>query len=225
MKNNGTISINGKAHFSYKADIKGPNGYFSQKIFNHLYDATIKNLSPGNYSICITSDEEINFESCFNTLLESPDPLNVLTELNYENQSLTVDLSGAVNYQIILNNRRYKLNSGRHRLSLKEGFNSLEVSTNQDCQGKVEEKIYLSKVSTIYPNPAISKVNVLLGGQSNDFIINIFSIDGNLIEQFKGNYLAKNRTFTIPLDYYPQGVYLINVICGDKIENIKLLKR
>ena len=106
LKNNGIISINGEAHFSYKAEINGPNGYFSQKIFDHIYGATINNLSPGNYSICITSDEDINFESCFNTLLESPDPLNVLTELNYKNQSLTVDLSGAVNYQIILNNRR-----------------------------------------------------------------------------------------------------------------------
>ena len=102
LKNNGIISINGKAHYSYKAEINGPNGYFSQKIFDHIHGATINNLSPGNYSICITSDEDINFESCFNTLLESPDPLNVLTELNYNNQSLTVDLSGAVNYQIIL---------------------------------------------------------------------------------------------------------------------------
>ncbi len=225
LKNNGIISINGKAHFSYKADIKGPNGYFSQKIFNHLYDATIKNLSPGNYSICITSDEEINFESCFNTLLESPDPLNVLTELNYENKSLTVDLSGATNYEILFNNSRYKLNSGRHQLYLKEGLNRLEITTNQECQGKVEENIYLSEVSTIYPNPAFNSVNVLLGGQANDFIISIFSIDGDLIEQFKEQHLPSNRTFTIPLDYYPKGVYLINVICGDKIENIKLLKR
>ena len=225
LKNNGIISINGKAHFSYKADIKGPNGYFSQKIFNHLYNATINNLSPGNYSICITSDEDINFESYFNTLLESPDPLNVLTELNYKNQSLTVDLSGATYYEILLNNSRYEFNSGRHELNLKEGLNRLEITTNQDCQGKVEENIYLSEVSTIYPNPAFNSVNVLLGGQANDFIISIFSIDGDLIEQFKEQHLPNNRTFTIPLDYYPQGVYLINVICGDKIENIKLLKR
>ena len=201
MKNNGKISINGKAHFSYKADIIGPNGYFSQKIFNHLYDATIKNLSPGNYSICITSDEEINFESCFNTLLESPDPLNVLTELNYENQSLTIDLSGATNYEILLNNSRYKLNSGRHQLYLKEGLNRLEITTNQECQGKVEENIYLSEVSTIYPNPAFNSVNVLFGGQANDFIISIFSIHGDLIEQFKEQNLPSNRSFTIPLDY------------------------
>ena len=64
-----------------------------------------------------------------------------------------------------------------------------------------------------------------MGGQANDFIISIFSIDGDLIEQFKEQHLPSNRTFTIPLDYYPKGVYLINVISGDKIENIKLLKR
>ena len=172
---NGKITINGKAHFGYKADIKGPNGYFSQKIFNHLYDAKIKDLSPGNYSICITSDEDINFESCFNTLLESPDPLKVLTELNYKNQSLTVDLSGASHYKILLNDSRYELNSGRHQLYLKEGLNRLEITTNHECQGKVEEKIYLSEVSTIYPNPAFNWVKVLLGGQANDFIISIFS--------------------------------------------------
>ena len=225
LKNNGIISINGKAHFSYKADIKGPNGYFSQKIFNHLYDATIKDLSPGNYSICITSNDDINFESCFNTLLESPDPLKVLTELNYKNQSLTVDLSGASHYKILLNDSRYELNSGRHQLYLKDGLNRLEITTNHECQGKVEEKIYLSEVSTIYPNPAFNWVKVLLGGQANDFIISIFSIDGDLIEQFKEQHLPNDRTYTIPLDYYPKGVYLINVICGDKTDNIKLLKR
>ena len=89
----------------------------------------------------------------------------------------------------------------------------------------MEENIYLSEVSTIYPNPAFNSVNVLLGGQANDFIISIFSIDGDLIEQFKEQHLPSNRTFTIPLDYYPKGVYLINVVCGDKIENIKLIKR
>ena len=43
---------------------------FTQKIFNHLSGATVNNLAPGDYTICITSDEEINFESCFNTILE-----------------------------------------------------------------------------------------------------------------------------------------------------------
>ena len=110
------------AHFSYKVEINGPNGFFTQKIFNHLSGATVNNLAPGDYTICITSDEEINFESCFNTLLESPDPLNVLTELNYKNQSIIIDLSGSSNYKISLNNSRYKFKFRKTPTFIKEGI-------------------------------------------------------------------------------------------------------
>jgi len=225
LKNNGIITVNGEAHFSYKVEINGPNGFFTQKIFNHLNGATVNNLAPGNYSICITSDEEINFESCFNTILESPDPLNVLTELNYKNQSIIIDLSGSSNYKISLNNSQYDLNSGRHQLSLRKGLNRLEVSTDHDCNGKVERDIYLSEESTIYPNPAIKEVNVLVGGQATNFKISIFSVEGNLIEQYQGEKLPNDRKLVIPLDYFPPGVYFINIDSGDKTETLKLLKR
>ena len=225
LKNNGKITINSVAHFSYKVEINGPNGFFTQKIFNHLSGATVNNLAPGDYTICITSDEEINFESCFNTILESPDPLNVLTELNYKNQSIIIDLSGSSNYKISLNNSRYNLNSGRHQLSLKKGLNRLEVSADHDCNGKFKKDIYLSVESTIYPNPAIKEVNLLVGGQASNFKISIFSVEGNLIEQYQGEKLPNDRKLSIPVDYLPPGVYFINIDSGDKTETLKLLKR
>ena len=143
----------------------------------------------------------------------------------YKNQSIIIDLSGSSNYKISLNKSRYNLNSGRHQLSLKKGLNRLEVSADHDCNGKFKKDIYLSEESTIYPNPAIKEVNLLVGGQASNFKISIFSVEGNLIEQYQGEKLPNDRKLSIPVDYLPPGVYFINIDSGDKTETLKLLKR
>ena len=225
LKNNGQITINGAAHFNYRATINGPNGYFSEKFFDHQSDAIANNLAAGSYSICIYSEEDAVFESCFNTILISPDPLEVQTELNFNDQSITVDLSGALNYQIRLNNKSYSLKSGRHQLPLDDGLSRLEVTTDIECQGKVVEEVYLSKASTIYPNPAFSQVSILVGGEDNNFKVFLYSIEGELLEQHEGQLSPGDRNFKLQMNYYPPGIYLINIMSGDNIENFKLLKR
>ena len=185
-----------------------------------VIDPNILSSSPTCASIVISV-----FESCFNTILISPDPLEVQTELNFNDQSITVDLSGALNYQIRLNNKSYSLKSGRHQLPLDDGLSRLEVTTDIECQGKVVEEVYLSKASTIYPNPAFSQVSILVGGEDNNFKVFLYSIEGELLEQHEGQLSPGDRNFKLQMNYYPPGIYLINIMSGDNIENFKLLKR
>jgi subtilisin-like proprotein convertase family protein len=224
-KNNGTISISAIAYFEYNISISGPNGYRAEESFKRENGITIPNLAKGEYSLCITSPEDTDFERCYSTELFEPDPLNVITRLNTSDLSVTIDLSGGENYRLKLNGNKYLLKTGRHRLPLKSGLTTLEVTTDLDCQGRLVEEIYVSEDSNVFPNPASENVNIVVGGRAMQAQILFFNLRGDLLSQEDVVLDPLNRSCRIPLDFYPPGVYLISVISEDRIENFKLLKR
>jgi hypothetical protein len=224
-KNNGTISISAIAQFDYQLSISGPNGFEKVESFTHESEIKIPNLAKGDYTICISSPINTDFESCYTSTLLDPDPLSVVTQINAKDLSVTVDLSGAENYRIRLNGKNYTNNTGRHRLALREGLNTLEVNTDLSCQGSVVKEIYVAEDSDIYPNPASETVYVAVGGSAMQAEILFFNLQGDLLYNKEVVLNPLNRSCPIPLDYYSPGVYLIRVISGDRIENFKLLKR
>ena len=224
-KSNGAIHITAVAHFDYNVNIEGPNGYYNEGSFSYVDKHTVSNLAKGSYTVCIGAPEDPNFERCYTTELSEPDPLNVVTQLNASDLSVTVDLSGGENYQLKINGSPYSLKSGRHRFPLKSGLNSLEVTTDIPCQGKKVEEIYVSEDSNIYPNPAAEQVNIVVGGSSTEAKILFYNLQGDLLQQTRLRLNALNRSHQISLDIYPPGVYLIQVISEDRAEQFKLLKR
>jgi subtilisin-like proprotein convertase family protein len=225
VKNNGTISISAIAHFEYNISVSGPNGYRAEESFTQENEIIIPNLAKGEYTLCITSPEDTDFERCYSTELFEPDPLNVVTQLNASDLSVTIDLSGGENYRLKLNGNQYSLKSGQHRLSLNRGLTTLEVTTDFDCQGKLIEEIYVSEDSNIFPNPASENVNIVVGGKGMQAQILFFNLRGDLLSKEDVILDPLNRSCQIPLDFYPPGVYLIRIISQDRIENFKLLKR
>ena len=224
-KNNGSVFISAVAHFDYELSIEGPNGLTKAHSFTHKNEITIPNLPKGKYTICITSPNNIDFERCYATELFDPDPLSVVTQLNASDLSVTIDLSGGQNYKLRLNEKLYELKTGRHHLTLGAGLNTLEVSTDLNCQGKLVKEIYVSKDSSIYPNPTSETVNVLLGEGAIQAEILLFNLQGDLLHQRDVVLNPFNKSFKLPVDNYPPGMYLIRVITEGRIENFKLLKR
>lgn len=224
-KSNGAIHITAVAHFDYNVNIEGPNGYYNEASFSYIDKHTVSNLAKGSYTVCIGSPEDPNFERCYTTELFEPDPLNVVTQLNASDLSVTVDLSGGENYQLKINGSLYFIKSGRYRFPLKSGLNSLEVTSDIACQGKKVEEIYVSEDSNIYPNPAAEQVNIVVGGSSTEAKILFFNLQGDLLQQTHLRLNALNRSHQIPLDFYRPGMYLIEVITDHKTEQFKLLKR
>ena len=134
-------------------------------------------------------------------------------------------LSGASRYHVKLNEEKMTVNSsGMHQFKLKKELNSIEVTTDINCQGKFEQKIYLSDSSEIYPNPVLDKVNVMVGGQNSNAKLFLFNINGVLLEEKEIFFKEYQRSFIFHLDNYPKGMYLISVQTEGKIENFKLLK-
>lgn len=224
-KNNGSISISAVAHFDYQLIVSGPNGFERQESFTHKREIKISNLAKGDYTICISSPNNSDFERCYSTALIDPDPLSLVTQLNAKDLSVTVDLSGAENYRLRLNGNHYTYKTGRHRLALRAGLNTLEVTTGLSCQGSVVKEIYVAEDSNIYPNPASETVHIAVGGGAMQAEILFYNLQGDLLYQKEIVLNPFNRSCQIPVDYYPPGVYLIRVISGERIENFKLLKR
>ncbi len=224
-KNNGSISISAIAQFDYKLIINGPNGYFAEESFDQNNEISIPNLAEGAYTICISSPDVSGFERCYSTELSDPDPLNVVTQLNAADLSVTIDLSGGQNYNLRLNGEEYNLKSGRHRFTLQEGLTTVEVSTDSVCQGTQVKEIYISENSNIFPNPASETVNIVVGGMAMTAQISLFNLQGDVLDQWELMLQPLNRNCSIGLDFYPPGVYFVRVISGDRIENFKLLKR
>ena len=224
-KNNGSISVSANAHFNYTLFVTGPSGFRGEEQFTNQNDIVVPNLPSGEYNICITSSDDPNFKRCYNTELFDPDPLNVVTQLNTTDLSVTVDLSGGENYNLRLNGYDYSLKTGQHRFSLGTGLTTLEVTTDLECQGKLVRKIYVSEDSIIYPNPASEIVYILVGGKRSEVEVLFFNLQGDLLSRRVVMLSQFDRSCQIPVDFYPPGVYLIRLISEDRIENFKLLKR
>ena len=75
-KNNGKINITAKAQYTYKAYLESDNGYSKILTFDSS-GLDIKNLSPGNYSICINSDSFPQYKFCFETAIIAPEKINI----------------------------------------------------------------------------------------------------------------------------------------------------
>ena len=224
-KNNGFISISAIAFFDYQLILNGPNGLKIEESFSNQNELKIPNLVEGNYSICIRSPNNTDFERCYTTELFDPDPLGLTTQINEVDLTVTVELSGGENYHIRLNGNDYKFKTGRHRLALRAGLNRLEVTSDFSCQGRLIREIYVAKDSSVYPNPTSEIVNISIGGQALKANILLFNLDGNLLFSKEVILNPLKRSYQIPVDHFPPGLYFIRVISGERIENLKLLKR
>ena len=224
-KNNGEIQISSRAVFNYKAEIIANNGFFETKQFNSLSGLKLTELSSGEYEICVTTIEETEFKTCFLAKINEPKELEVSSVLNREDKILSLSLNGASTYYITLNDKKMTVNSsGIHQFKLNEELNLIEVITDINCQGKFEEKIFLSESSKIYPNPVLNRINVMVGGINNKVKLLLYNVNGALLEEKEMLFEKYQRDFVFNLDNYPRGIYLISVQTEDKIENFKFLK-
>lgn len=223
-KSNGAISISAIAHYDYAVNISGPNGYLREASFSHENNLTISNLSKGEYTVCITAPDNPSFERCYSTELSDPDPLRVVTQLSASNK-VTVELSGGENYQLKVNGETYLTQSAKYTFSLREGLNTLEVTTDLACQGKLVKQIYRAEYSKIFPNPASEEVSVVVGGNSTVALVSLFNLQGELLDENEIMINPISRISKIDISSYPPGIYLVRVISEDSIENFKLLKR
>jgi len=221
-KENGSFTFNARAEFPYIAKIQGPNGFRDTVNFS-TSGGSISNLAPGNYEICIYSDQFPDFEYCYETEIKTPERLDVQSFYNPASALLTLNLKGSDAYTITLNERSYELlGKNSIELPLTQKVNRIEVNTTQVCQGHFEQWINLETQAEVFPNPVTENANLILP-QKVTVDLYLYSGSGE-VYWVKQNYTTSKGEVTIPMDQLSRGWYLLHIDYGNYIETKKLLK-
>jgi subtilisin-like proprotein convertase family protein len=220
---NGSIDFKALADFIYRAEILGNNGYQKNLTFTKLGNG-ISNLAEGIYSICVYSPSFEEFEFCFETKIEAPQPLEVITSLNAQNSILNLSLTGSDRYWIDLNGTSIEVqNKQELAMPLERKLNRIQVSTSKNCQGVFEQWINTSETASVFPNPIVENATLILP-ENTGVDLRLLSGSGSPLWE-KKNIRANNVSVQIPMSRLAPGFYLLRVIYPNKVESIKLLKR
>jgi subtilisin-like proprotein convertase family protein len=220
--NNGSIEITANEILDYNITLNGP-GINVEDAFTSLYQ--LGNLAAGSYNICITgSDGIIEFEPfCFEVNIGEPEPLVVSTSLSADGQQAVLQLEGADLYLVELNGIVQQVTTSEIMLDLKEGNNTLKVSTSLPCQGKYDEKIYVPRNPVLFPNPFNDELTINVGPLEGELEVAVYDAGGSLLERKK--YVAHNGQIRLDFIGRPSGVYLIGLLGYELKGTFKVVKR
>ena len=208
-----TISIEG-----------GPNdfNFTPELIQSDTWSKT--NIEAGNYTICFTTESLPNFKQCFNVVIAEPQDISVLSAIANDSNSITLDLSGSTNYNILHNNTYYTTSDSRFNLKLDKGLNFIKVVGDRECQGVYEETVFNSEDILLSPNPATSSSNLWIGGNDDDVTISMFDNAGRLIWT-RNNEVNNSRSIDIQVSNLRPGLYYIKVDSETVKKTAKLIKK
>ncbi|WAC39794.1 T9SS type A sorting domain-containing protein [Pedobacter sp. SL55] len=217
---NGSIKINATQLLNYTANVTGNN--FS-KTFAFDGSLNIPDLASGTYKVCITVNGIAEYSSCYDLKVGAPQPLSVYSFVNKATNTLELSFSGAAKYNIELNGKVYQSVSNYISLAIQEGQNILSVTTDKACQGIYEQKVFLEKGKTVYPNPFQSSLFIVIANDSSPTAeITVFSESGKLVyshqHQVVGNQIAVN------LSHLPSSVYTLRIRTKLGVTTSKIVK-
>lgn len=219
----GRISISAVESHNYTIVITG-EGVNETKTFTNTTE--FSDLIAGNYTICITVENEEDYEQCFNVVITEPEDLSVFSRVNKSKGSLSLNLSGSSSYNIELNGSVINTSESEISLSLAEGLNSLRVTTDKYCQGIYKEMINNSLKMMVYPNPIVNsnELYIRTGDTSLKTLdIALYSVIGELI--FAKSVKVSNGEVKLDVSTITAGMYLLNVNTGLDQLNYKVLKK
>ena len=220
--NDGAITVEASQVMDYEVQITG-NGQTINDSFTSTYTAS--NLSAGTYTLCIngTDGTIVYEESCFDLVISEPEALGVSSKVSLEARMVELELSGAVIYTIELNGVLTETQDSQITLNLREGTNTLKVSTDLACQGIFEELLFVSDGSVVYPNPFVDVVNVSFILNIDIVKVDIFSAEGSLVQSKR--YQVNGTELEMDLSNLSTGLYHLRLEGENLKKIVKLLKR
>lgn len=205
--NDGSVNIRVKEAVDYTITVMG-NGVNSTDTFL-APTYTLNNLMAGTYTLCMnaTSGTLDYREQCFEVVITEPEILSVSSKANLDGSFVDLELQGASLYNIELNGVVTQTEASLFTLNLKEGSNTLKVTSNFPCQGVYEEQFFFSTEPIVYPNPFTDLVRVSFGANVDIVNIKIFSANGRFIAN--KNYPVNGVELELDLSTLATGLYFI----------------
>ena len=85
----------------------------------------------------------------------------------------------------------------------------------------IDEMENVDNCFSVYPNPTNDKFILNCDNICDDVRVIIYNLYGKLVAEFD----AQSSVTEFDLTDYPSGMYIINVICDEKTESLKLIKQ
>ena len=220
----GAIEVSALKTMLYKVEIKNAGGsLINQGDFTNTFQA--KNLAAGSYQVCITGTEgDIVYETqCYEVQITAPKPLTVLTAVGFSKAELIIGLAGSELYFVSLNGQVTTHSQDKIKLSLKQGLNSLEVSTGSSCQGVYKESIYFTPKPSVYPNPVSDFLYLQTPVfQDSNMKVQIHFVSGVLLREI--NTKATYEPLSIDTRSWKTGIYVISIWLDGARSSYKVIK-
>lgn len=133
-------------------------------------------------------------------------------------------MSVAAEYTVQVNGKSFQTRKEQISIPLLDEINAISISTNQLCQGKYRETIYLRTSPIIYPNPVGNSVSIDLKTLTIDKIeIAIFTEAGVLVHS--DNYKVEQSIIETNTSLLCSGIYFLRLKNHNFNKSFKLLKQ
>lgn len=219
-KSNGEISISAKESYSYSATINGQNYDFNS-------DVSVSNLATGTYEVCITLQEEPEYEQCFNITIEEAEEITgkiVSSKSSKNSQTATVQITkGTAPYTININGKEV-ITTVETSLEVNvSNGDKISVSTALACEGVLEKHISISNGILTFPNPTSGLTYV---ATSNTDLKKVTVVVTNMQQQviIEKIYAIKNGMIALDLSDKPSGIYMATILL-ETPETTKIIKQ
>ncbi|MGP1993529.1 M4 family metallopeptidase [Zobellia laminariae] len=220
--NNGSIIVNANADYNYIATLTG-NGV--NKTNNFTNSVSFSDLKSGAYTLCMTVNGESEYKNCYDVNVSAPESLLVTSKVNLTAKSVTLNLSGAEEYTISLNEETIVTKESEVTIPVYASTAKLTIKTDKNCQGVHEESLDFNEQVIIYPNPVKSgEISVVLGSTSENAIpIQLNTFDGKMVLQ----RTIEPNTSTVKIDAnrLTAGVYVLSVQINGDTRTFKIIKQ
>ncbi len=220
--NDGIILVKAKTEMNYTATISG-NGINGSEKFTSSIGVT--DMEAGTYTVCITAEGMDGYESCFDVVVDEPQPLSVTAKMDPEAEEVTLNLTGGKTYTINLGGAVYTTLEEEITLPLTAKATKLTVRTDKDCQGVHEESFDLADKVIIYPNPVSNgEITVVLEETPTAPVrVQLSTPDGKVVFQ---NVVEKDqRSIQIDADALVPGMYVLTLSVNNELSTYKIIKR
>ena len=186
--------------------------------------ASVTGLAKGTYEVCFKVVGQDGYEQCFEVVVGEPKPLSAFIDVDDVSGKMSVTMGGSSTYYVNINGVNTTVDGDSFETELSTGLSIIRISTDLECQGVVEQEVFISEKIHYYPNPTISNVKVHVGGEDEAVKVSVFSEKGDLIYTRDQNIEQGSRKIHIDLTNQITGTYIVTLESKTVRQSFKIIR-